>query len=299
VPIEHNPVIEITKDADVTSAKVGDTIHYTIVVKHAPGSDGTNISNVVVSDVFGITPTYVGGDDGDGILEAGEVWTYTVDYTVQAGDTNPLINIAIVTGEDEDGDEVTDDDEESIPIEEKVNPRLCVDKTGPAYAYVGDTINYTFYVYNTGDVPLSDITVFDSVTGEATYKSGDVNNNGLLDVDEVWVFTDTWVVQESPDPLRNTAIATGYFGDVSYTAEDDHCVDVYKVVDESAEEVVDNNDAVGSDDNSGASTNDPQDATTMTGTGSGASFPWVLLIVGMIGAAVTIAAMAVYRRRSP
>jgi len=414
VLIEHNPIIEVNKQADVTSAKVGDTIFYTIVVQHASGSDGSDISNVTVSDVFGITPIYVGGDDGDGLLEAGEVWTYTVEYIVQAGDANPLTNIAIVTGEDKDGDEVTDEDEETIPIEEEVCPRLCVDKTGPAYAYVGDTITYTFYVYNTGDVPLSDVTVTDSVTGVATYQSGDDNGNGLLDVNEVWVFTDTWVVQEIPDPLRNTAIATGYyedvpvtddddhcldvvkrivlpaeqpgicldkvgpacayvgdtitytfkvynvgnvplssvtvvdsltgeatyksgdtnndgmldvdevwvftsswvvgdspdplrnnaiatgfFGDVAYTAEDDHCVDVYRVVDENTEDVVDNAaDVGGPDDDAGASTNDPQDATTRTETGSGGSFPWVLLIVGMIGAAVTLAAMAIYRRRS-
>jgi len=410
IPIDSNPVLLVIKTGPDT-AYVGDTITYTITVQHSPASDGTNIYNVAVSDVFGITPTYVGGDDGDNILEWGEIWTYTVEYTVQEGDPNPLINTAIATGEDEDGDEVTDDDEEVIPILTPAHPAICVDKTGPACAYVGDTITYTFRVYNMGNVPLSNVqvlddvtgqatyqsgddnnndlldvdeiwvftstwvvqespnplrnigtatgyydgvpyvdtdghcvdvyvreqakagicldkagpacayvgdtitytfkvynignvplssvTVVDSLTGEATYKSGDVNQNGLLDVNEVWVFTSSWIVQDSPDPLRNTAIATGYFGDVSYTAEDDHCVDVYKVVDESAEEVVDNNDAVGSDDNSGASTNDPQDATTMTGTGSGASFPWVLLIVGMIGAAVTIAAMAVYRRRSP
>jgi len=86
---------------------------------------------------------------------------------------------------------------------------------------------------------------------------------------------------------------------VAYTAEDDHCVDVYRVVDENTEDVVENAaDVGGPDDDAGASTNDPQDATTRTETGSGGSFPWVLLIVGMIGAAVTLAAMAIYRRRS-
>ncbi len=107
---------------------------------------------------------------------------------------------------------------------------------------------------------------------------------------------DVW--DPDPDPLRNSATATGYFDGVPYTATDDHCVDVYKVVDESTEEIVDDADVVGSDDNTGASTNDPQDATTRTGTGSMASFPWVLLIVGMIGAAVTLAAMAIYRKKS-
>lgn len=161
-----------------------------------------------------------------------------MEFTVKAGDVNPLINIAIVTVEDKDRGEVTDDDEASIPKEGKANPGLCVYKTRPASAYVGDTITYTFYMYNTGDVPLSDVTVTDTVTGKATYHSGDDNENVLLDLSEVWVFTDTWVVQKTPDPLRNTAIATGHFDDVAYASEDDHCVDFYQVLSESTESLL-------------------------------------------------------------
>ena len=69
--VHHTP-IQLANQADLTSANVGDTIPYTIVVQHAPASDGSNIYNVTVSDVFGITPIYVGGDDGDGrATEAG------------------------------------------------------------------------------------------------------------------------------------------------------------------------------------------------------------------------------------
>jgi len=246
--------------------------------------------------------TYRSGDvNNNGLLDVDEVWVFTDTWGVQES-PDPLRNTAIATGYYEDTP-VTDDDDHCLDVVKRIvlpteQPGICLDKAGPACAYVGDTITYTFKVYNIGNVPLSMVTVVDSLTGEATYRSGDVNNNGLLDVDEVWVFTSIWIVQDSPNPLRNYATATGYFGDAAYTAEDDHCVDVYEVVDESAEEVVDNADVVGAGDNSGASTNDPQDATIRTGTSTGASFPWVLLIVGIIGAAVTIAAMAIYRRRS-
>jgi len=51
----------------------------------------------------------VEGDDGDGLLEWGEeIWVYTASYTIQVTDPNPLINIGTVTGQDGDGDPISD-----------------------------------------------------------------------------------------------------------------------------------------------------------------------------------------------
>jgi len=225
IDVEYNPAIMVTKTANVAKAKVGDTIRYDITVQHAPSSDGSNIYNVQVTDVLGITPIYVSGDDGDGILEYGEVWLYTVEYTIPANAPNPLINVVVATGEDGDGDKTTDEGTEEVPIEQQcVHPAICVIKCGPPCAYVGDTVTYTFEVYNTGNVPLSNVGVYDSVAGQAYYVRGDTNGNGLLDVTEVWTFEIQWVVQKCPRELYNIGTATGYYNGKAYTDWDDHCL---------------------------------------------------------------------------
>jgi uncharacterized repeat protein (TIGR01451 family) len=57
---------------------------------------------------------------------------------------------------------------------------------------VGAVITYEIAVANTGNVPLTGLTVTDQIEADAattpTYVSGDVNGNGNLDVGEIWTF---------------------------------------------------------------------------------------------------------------
>ncbi len=73
-----------------------------------------------------------------------------------------------------------------------------------------DIITYTYVVTNTGDLALSNVTVSDESVGYVYHQSGDENENGLLDVDEAWVYTATYYVsQYDLSPLVNEAIASG------------------------------------------------------------------------------------------
>src|SRR5690606_15072658 len=85
---------------------------------------------------------------------------------------------------------------------------------------------YTFTVTNTGTVPLSTVTVTE--TGRATGTDGadDADGDSKLDTTETWVYTATWTVAATPDPLVNTATAMGYYGTTAYTDTDDHSLDV-------------------------------------------------------------------------
>ena len=59
----------------------------------------TSLTNVVLTDAFAGGATLTSGDDGDGVLEVGETWTYTADYTVTQADINAgadLVNVAIM-----------------------------------------------------------------------------------------------------------------------------------------------------------------------------------------------------------
>ena len=109
--------------------------------------------------------------------------------------------------------------------EPQPKPGITIVKTGPATAYVGDTITYAFTVTNTGGVTLADVSVIDSicdggvvtkVTGDSTFGPGDV-----------WTYTcKKTITEQTPDPLDNTAKACGKYGDMTKCDDDDHRVDI-------------------------------------------------------------------------
>lgn len=98
-------------------AEVGDTIPFTLTVStvsFTPTSaranamgDGSPIRDIRVYDSK-IGPIPVShGDNGNGLLEIGEVWVYTANYTVKPEDRGYLVNMGTATGRDANGDVVT------------------------------------------------------------------------------------------------------------------------------------------------------------------------------------------------
>jgi gliding motility-associated-like protein len=80
---------------------------------------------------------------------------------------------------------------------------VFVDGNGSGCADEGELIEYTFTIVNTGNVPLSDVVLLDPFLGGEIPgpDSGDDNGNGLLDPDEVWIYTATYAV--TLDDLNN------------------------------------------------------------------------------------------------
>ncbi|MFC1976545.1 hypothetical protein ACFLXQ_09115, partial [Chloroflexota bacterium] len=237
-----SPALIVTTDGP-TAANVGDTVVYTWQVRHAAGSDGSPVSNINVYDILNGLTTISGGDaNNNAMLDGNEVWTYSFSYTIKASDPNPLINIVTVSGADNDGDDVGASGQYSTAIS-GYSPELFVDKDGPASAGRGDTVFFTYTIINlssftlaifdldfigiaaAGDgSPIRNITISDNIAGVPTYVSGDYNGNNQLDGNEAWVYTASYVVQESdPSPLRSQVSVQGNdLEDDAINATDSH-----------------------------------------------------------------------------
>jgi len=96
----------VSKSASVGVAAVGQSVTYTIEVSYTQLSGGLPADGVVVDDPgCDAAPVFGGGDDGDWVLESGEVWVYTCERVVTAGDLAPVAETPVVNP-----DESTSDD---------------------------------------------------------------------------------------------------------------------------------------------------------------------------------------------
>jgi uncharacterized repeat protein (TIGR01451 family) len=96
----------------------------------------------------------------------------------------------------------------------------------------GQVVTWTYVVRNTGNVPLASVTVTDDQGVTPTFVGGDTNNDGLLDLDETWLFRATGVAEDlrqsnrpnlcaNKAPIyRNKGIATGDYRSTPVSDED-------------------------------------------------------------------------------
>jgi hypothetical protein len=103
------------------------------------------------------------------------------------------------------------------------NPSIFIDKvTNGADGLnilAGLPITWTYKVSNTGNVPLSSVSLTDDKEGIITnFISGDANNNTLLDTDEVWTYTKTGIAQ--PGSYSNTGSVTGSYNGTPVNSSD-------------------------------------------------------------------------------
>ncbi len=101
-----HPAIQIVKTVNPVSGEPGDVVTYTFEVTN---TGDTTLYGVTVDDD-------IMGHIGDiAIIEPDETVVLTADYTLPANEVE-VVNVAIVEGEDELGEEVSDDDDASVTI---------------------------------------------------------------------------------------------------------------------------------------------------------------------------------------
>ena len=171
----------------------------------------TNIGNVPLASVAvrsgGCAPVrYAAGDlNGDSLLQTGERWQFTCSGRVaQSAGVR-----AIVTAQ-ANGRQLNAIASAAVAVTES-RPEIHVVAAGNPVSLpaVGGGVAYTYIVTNAGNVPLSEVTVSDSVCSPVAYLSGDVNSNSLLDEAEAWHFNCSATLESTS---TNVATAVGHFG---------------------------------------------------------------------------------------
>ncbi len=230
-PVVGSPALQVAKalsgnaDEDGSGTVTeGDTLTYTIT---ATNTGNVPLNNVVVSDSL-ITPT--GGSTPCATLAVGANCTLVGTYVVTAAD---VIAGSITNTGSADSDE-TPVDQDTLVTTLSATPELQVVKTLSGNAdedqsgtvSEGDTLTYTITATNTGNVPLNNVVVSDSLitpTGGSTpcatlavganctlvgtyvvtaadVIAGSITNTGSADSDETPVDQDTLVTTLSATP---------------------------------------------------------------------------------------------------
>ncbi|MEM2939023.1 MAG: SdrD B-like domain-containing protein [Candidatus Bathyarchaeia archaeon] len=179
-----HPAFKVIKSANATMIHEGDWVKYNVTVVNTGDCD----LDVTFSDeALGISWT--------GTLKPNE--KHEEILSIQPTD-DPTVNEANATGVDPLGMEVYDEASWTVDI---LQPSIDVSKFGPLYAHEGDIITYTITVVNTGDSPLSDVSVVDSLLG-TIYSDG-------FAYGETKTFTVTYTVPTPSGDISNTVTASG------------------------------------------------------------------------------------------
>jgi uncharacterized repeat protein (TIGR01451 family) len=182
---------------------------YRIVVRN---TGNTALANVDVEDSLEgcDLPTNPVGDDGDKLLETGELWSYEC---TQTGVTTDVYNLATVVAQPAH-DNGTPTTQSPVMAQDAANVRIpskqpalelkkyvrldgtaapgidAQDNLNALLVKHGDTVTYRITVRNTGSTALSNVKVDDHLrdcTLPDSPQSGD-NGNDLLDTGELWVY---------------------------------------------------------------------------------------------------------------
>ena len=144
--------------------RLGDEITYVIRV--------VNNGNVTLSDVT-VVDEKTGLNVVFGTMKVGETKEVTTTYTVTEADIKDgkVDNVAVATGKDPEGEEITDNGKMTVKTEPVRNGILVTKVTtstpanGEKYV-LGETITYKIAATNTGNQTLTGIIVTDELTGD-------------------------------------------------------------------------------------------------------------------------------------
>jgi hypothetical protein len=183
----NNPATSLTESASPTSGRAPLPVTFTY---HEQNTGNDPISGVTVSGSICGTATYVSGDiNTNSILDPGETWVYTCSYTFNTAGS--YTDNATANGTDNADNNAAPVENASVGVQVNNPATSLTESASPTSGRAPLPVTFTYHEQNTGNDPISGVTVSGSICGTATYVSGDINTNSILDPGETWVYTCT------------------------------------------------------------------------------------------------------------
>ena len=202
-------------DVDVTTngddgvyVPVGDDITWTYAVSN---TGNVPLAGIDVTDsVLGDAPIYVSGDtDGNNELDVTEIWIWEAYGTaVETAFGTPYANIGSATATYNGPVGPATDDSSYNGSAPGLSLSMSTNGTDdtPPYIAVGDDVIWTYQVTNTGNVPLTGVTVEDDLAGAIECDPISLNPGDSVDC------TKTTQADAGSNPNSGTADAVGPSG---------------------------------------------------------------------------------------
>ncbi len=189
-----NPAVAITKDVNKSTVLAGTSVVYTI--------DVTNTGDVPLNTVAVADPVTPACATTIGSLAVGASYEYTCNATI----TQDTTNVATVASKDPQGTALPPKSDDAVV--DVIAPSLSITKSvNKPVVLAGTTVTWTITVKNTGDAPLTNVTVSDPIAPTcatvipflaAGATTAPITCSSLIDVDTVNTATVTAI-----DPLQN------------------------------------------------------------------------------------------------
>ncbi len=214
------PAIEVTKEAP-GEAVVGEAISYAFSVDN-PGDTPLFDIHVIDSELGDLTSLFEEANGGwDELPVGGGPVNFTLDYTVQETDTDPLVN-QVTASASYQGVRTEGIASHSLDLV----PPISIEKSGPDLAVIRDTVEYDMTVTNRGYLPLEGGTVTDPSIGFSAAVSDLMFENHLFSgtQDPAWSpigATGTWSIVEVENGNfigRHTTVDPSTFPDAIYVS---------------------------------------------------------------------------------
>ena len=201
VNLPQRPRIDLSKVAssipDVDAAGATITYSYTVTNTGNVTLSNISLSDDTVNQRISLEET---------TLAPGRSTSVKATYTVTQADMDAghITNTATAKGRDLNDFPVAVSTSFTLPLPQ--NPIYTisvavtdVDRAGRMAAVdaTGDVIKYQIVVRNTGNQSLTELTVTTSLPGDLDDPTESLSRNSILDVEETWIYTSSYVVRQS------------------------------------------------------------------------------------------------------
>jgi uncharacterized repeat protein (TIGR01451 family) len=198
------PVIDIQKTPNTQTVVTGSTVTFHIVVTN---TGNVTLTNVVVTDANASGCAKTSADIAAlASMAPGAVVSYDCTKT---NVTATLTNNAVATGTPPHGGNVTDNDDAGVTV---IHPAITITKDPASQSVTaGSTATFTIKVTNTGDTPLTDVSVADLLSLDCTRLATNTTPNdlGALAAHAFATYTCTATATEVGTGFTNSATACG------------------------------------------------------------------------------------------